>query len=202
MSQGENMSQNNKLVKSRRNLYLAIIAAVVVVSVTIVIRYGDIIGEPSPYPGVGKPGSDHQHTKFRVYIDGNRVPFTDQNYFKRSEYIFLEEGDGNTIHRFATGATLAMFFKSIGWELTDTCIKTDKIFEQLKIKTTEYCNEGNRTLKVYVNDKLIGNAKDYVLWENDRILVTFGSQDEAAINIQLSTLKPLPLPPGGIPGFP
>jgi hypothetical protein len=175
---------------SKRNLYIAIIAAVVIVSIVAVIRYSDVFAPPSPYPGVGKPGSEHVHASFMVYIEGGAVDFSPKkspHYSKANEYIFLEN-DARTIHRFATNATLGMFFESLGMKFNSTCF----ILPEPLNGKTDYCESDDKTMKFYVNNELNVEYEKYVIKERDRILISYGNENERAIDAQLGSIRGLP----------
>ena len=182
-------------LKNQRYLKVAIIGAIILISAIFVVRFGSDIFEPSPFPGVGKPGSDHQHARFIVFMEGDRVsfsPFLYPKYREASDYIMLEIEDGNTIHRFAEGATLKMFFDSFGMELSKECFKLDPEdtvnVHNDKVFRAEYCNDGDKTLKFYLNDKPSDAFENYVLYEDDRILITFGDDTEEELDKQIKTL--------------
>ena len=184
------MSKKSKL-ENRRYLKIAIVSAIVLVSVVIVVRFSDdIFGAPSPYPGVGKLGSDHQNARFAVWMEGDRVSFSPRDYPKYAlvnDYIFIDDIDGNTIHRFATSVSLEIFFESFGMKFNSNCFiindDTDDVHNR-KFNRIEYCNEGDKTLKFYVNKELNTEFEKYVLEEGDGILITYGNETEEEINMQ------------------
>jgi cytochrome oxidase Cu insertion factor (SCO1/SenC/PrrC family) len=113
----------------------------------------------------GKVGSVHWHADFSVTINGRRVDFAKQKYMVQSEYVHLEGGDGTTIHKHATGVTLADFFSSIGWELTNECLRTDN--------GDEYCTGDEGELRIVVNGDEIDNPGEYKIQDGDQIQVSY-----------------------------
>lgn len=191
------MAQNKSKNENKRYLII-IVSAIVIVSVVLVVRFSDdIFSAPSPYPGVGKLGSEHVHAEFKVYIETHQINFNfdaHPEYKKASEYIFLENND-HIIHRFATGATLGMFFESLGMKFTSSCFILDKPL----LNNTEYCNNGDHTLKFYVNEEPNYEYGKYVIMEGDRILISYGNQSEKAIKGQLNSVGAVPVPYMGLP---
>ena len=189
------MAQNKSKLEDKRYLIITIVVAIIILSAVAVIRFGDeVFGPPSPYPGVGKLGSDHQHTRFAVWLDGDRVSFSPNNYPKyanANEYIFIDEFDGNTIHKVASGATLDIFFESFGMEFTNNCfIINDDTYtvSREKFDRTEYCNEGDKTLKLYIKEELNTEFEKHVLFDRDRILITYGNEPDEVIEKRFAPL--------------
>ena len=171
---------------NQRYMKVAIIGAIIILSSIIAIRFLPDLLEPPEFPGVGKPGTDHQHARFMVWMEGDRIsfsPFLYPKYREASEYIMLEIEDGWKMHRFATGATINMFFNSFGMDVSDTCFKIDdpddtqNVHDEFAFRA-EYCNDGDKTLTFYLNDKPVDSIENYVLVENDRILIAYGDYTE------------------------
>ena len=157
-----------------------------------------IMSEQSPYPGVGVPDSEHVHSKFVLQLDGARVIFAPNitGYADLSEYIFLGGTDGNTIHRFATGATLGMFFDSFGMKFDSDCFTVPQKHNDFialtpfpKLDRLEYCNNEEETLKMFVNIPLVGDFfpnpefENYVPQSGDRILIIYGTETMEEIRL-------------------
>lgn len=113
----------------------------------------------------GDLGSAHWHADFSVAINDDRVDFSKDRYMVQSEYVHLEGGDGTTIHKHATGVTLADFFNSIGWQLTDGCLRTDT--------GEEYCSGDSGELRIIVNGEDINNPDEYEIQDDDTIRVIY-----------------------------
>ena len=108
-------------IQNKKYVMIVVIGAIIVLSSIFVVRFYDDIFYTSPYTGVGKLGSDHQHARFQLIIDDHRISFSSDSYPKyldANPYILMEKEDGNTIHRFATGATLDIFFNSFGMKFS------------------------------------------------------------------------------------
>lgn len=179
-----------------KKLLVVIVGSIVFISAIIAIRFYDTSNETLPYSGVGEPGSEHIHARFVVHLDGTRVMFSPHltGYAKASEYIFLDGKDGTTIHRFATGATLGMFFDSLDMKFNSNCfIVTEEYIEMIDrtgLSTPErqdFCNEGEKTLKLFVNVPNVGDFspnpefEKYVPKSIDRILIIYGIETKEEI---------------------
>ena len=115
----------------------------------------------------------HEHANFAVYLDGFRVNFSHEKYFTTEEnevglreFAHMHEPDSGVIHLHKEGATLGMFFESIGMKLNSTCFV---------IEEKSFCNSQGKTLKIFVNGNPANSG--VVMRDLDRILVTFGSSD-------------------------
>ena len=52
----------------------------------------------------------------------------------------------------------------------------------------EFCTNEDYSLKYFINHKQVNDIRDYVVMEEDRILISYGSEDQDAIEQQLSEL--------------
>ncbi len=132
-------------------------------------------------PRIGAVGSTHIHQDFKVYLNGkNSIDFSQRKYQVRVPYVHVEDNDGDIIHVHATGVRLGMFFDSLGMQLTKECFKADD--------GTSYCNGNGKTLKFYVNNVSNTEFGNYLLHDLDKILVSYGSENNATIQPQLTSI--------------
>lgn len=165
----------NKSKTLNKQLIIIIIVSVLIVSSVLAFRFSDNLFGDSL-------GSDHQHALFRVIIEDQRVSFDlneNPQYIHGNEYILMESVP-YLIHRYSVGATLEMFFEGLGMEFTDSCFKLDKPL--LNTSRTEYCNEGQKTLKFYVNGVANDEFEKYIPMDEDHVLIIYGDQSEEVIN--------------------
>lgn len=173
--------------EKRRNMMigLGVLAVVVVIvgfaSWTFIERSAyDPLGGP---PGAGALGDEHEHASMLVRIHGDKFDFALPAYQVKSPYIHFEGGDGNTIHRHASGVPLGFLFNSLKVGLNDECfIFPDKTPEHT------FCTNENYSLKFYVNHEKVDGILDYVLDEDDKILISYGNQNQTQIDTQLREL--------------
>ena len=131
-------------------------------------------------PKIGPLGSIHTHQDFKVYIEGQEFDFSQRQYQVREQYVHVEDGIGETIHVHATGVTTGVFFDSLGMKFTKECFTMGS--------GKEYCNEGDKTLKLYVNGKPNEELGDYLMGDKDRFLVSYGNETEEEIQEQLASI--------------
>lgn len=73
----------------------------------------------------------HEHADLAVYLDSDQpYDFSAERYQLAADEVHLEEGqadaDGARIHMHAEELTLADFFTSIGWQVSQEAITTDR----------------------------------------------------------------------------
>ncbi len=145
----------------------------------------------------------HVHADIAVFVNGQKLNFSQQKYMnietcgKPGEaeqdanadlttlagmkmVIHLHDLNGNSIHIHNANATLSMLFKGIGFDLTPTCLVDDQ--------GRQYCNSNNGKLRVFVNDAEITDFVNYKPQDLDKILVTYGSDSDAIIRDQFTTV--------------
>ncbi len=113
----------------------------------------------------------HVHGDFRMYLNDERIRFTDAKYQSSAEQthhatLHFHDGNDEVIHRHADGVTLTDFFNSLGMTLTNDCVTMDT--------SIEYCTNDTDTLLLIVNGERVTNVTDYIFSEEDRILLYYG----------------------------
>src|SRR3989338_2201482 len=101
-----------------------------------------IIGCSNERSNFGPLRSAHNHADIKVYILGNAIDFSLPQYQLQDKLTHFENWDGDVVHTHATGITLGYIFKTLGMEITEECIKTDR--------GNKYCSADNAMLKVFV----------------------------------------------------
>jgi hypothetical protein len=134
-------------------------------------------------PGAGKLGDEHEHAGILARIHGDRFDFSLPPYQVKSPYIHFEGGDGNTIHRHASNVNLGFLFDTINIELDDKCF----IFPDRTPEHT-FCTDDKYSLKFYINHEKVDEIRDYVINEDDKILISYGNQNQTQIEDQLREL--------------
>ena len=132
--------------------------------------------------GVGALKSTHQHADVKVYLDGQSIDFSQSKYQITTSFIHFEDGVGDVIHTHAIGLTIGNLFKSIGGDLNSNC---------LEFEGESYCNENGKTLKFYVNGQPNNEFASYIIHDLDKILVSYGSENDSGIKSQLSSITNL-----------
>jgi hypothetical protein len=158
-----------KRSKNFKTVILPIIAAIVIIAV--ISMYVSSQNTLS-VAGFGPLGSAHEHAAFLVKVNGQNIDFSQPKYQVQSDYIHVENGDGSTLHRHATNVTFADFLKSVKMDIDmkNNCL----IFTN----GTEYCDDNNNKLRTFINGNSTKSISDYVLNNNDRLLVTYGKETD------------------------
>ena len=157
---------------------LAVIAVIAVyASYEFITMSGDIPGAPE---NAGKLGDEHIHASMLVRIFGDKFDFSLPNYQIKTSWIHFENQDGDTIHRHASGVELEFLFNSMNIGLDDNCFQFPD--------GREFCTNEDYSLKYFINHKQVNDIREYIVMEEDRILISYGPDNESAIEKQLSEL--------------
>ncbi|MDC0063917.1 protein-disulfide isomerase [Candidatus Nitrosopelagicus sp.] len=136
---------------------------------------------PGAPENAGKLGDEHIHASLLVSIFGDKFDFSTPNYQVKTPWIHFENQDGDTIHRHSTGVELEFLFNSMSVGVNENCF----VFPDGR----QFCNNEDYSLKFYINQQLIKDIRQYVIQEDDRILITYGNEDQLAIDKQLAELN-------------
>ena len=140
---------------------------------------------PGAPPGAGVLGDEHEHASVLVRIFGDKFDFSLPSYQIKSSWIHFEAQDGTTVHRHSSGVTMGYMFESMGIQISEECY----IFPDGR----EFCNNEDFTLKYYINHERVSGINEYVLNDGDRILISYGDDDQTTIDAQLAELDSQPI---------
>ena len=138
-----------------------------------------------PNSKTGILGSQHVHADFKVYINEKPLNFADSRYYMKSSFLHLDDNQNKedasgVLHMHATGVPLWVFFKSIGMDFDKNCITLEN--------KEKLCNNGNKKLKFYVNGKESNEFENYVFNNLDKILISYGNENQQEIQKQLDSI--------------
>lgn len=136
----------------------------------------------SKLSGIGPLKSIHTHADVKVYINGKSIDFSQKKYQLATSYIHFEDGLGDVVHIHATGLTMGHLFKSLNGDFNNNC---------LTLESQTNCNDGNKRLKFYVNGKQNNEFGYYVMQDLDKILVSYGTENDLEIQKQLKSVTNL-----------
>ena len=136
---------------------------------------------PGAPENAGKLGAEHIHASMLVKIFGDKFDFSTPNYQVKTPWIHFENQDGDTIHRHSTGVELEFLFNSMNIAVDDKCF----VFPDGR----QFCTNEDYSIKFYVNQQLVKDLREYIVQEDDRILITYGNEDQLAIDSQLAELN-------------
>ncbi|MBT4057716.1 MAG: protein-disulfide isomerase [Thaumarchaeota archaeon] len=136
---------------------------------------------PGAPENAGKLGAEHIHASMLVNIFGDKFDFSTPNYQVKTPWIHFENQDGDTIHRHSTGVELEFLFNSMNIATDENCF----VFPDGR----QFCTNEDYSLKFYINQQLVEDIRKYIVQEDDRILITYGNEDQLAIDKQLAELN-------------
>lgn len=130
----------------------------------------------------------HEHADFKLFINNTEFSLSGDKYQSTTgnnldEEQHLHDNNGWNIHKHLTTQTIADFLASLKISLTSTCITLDD--------SQSYCNEGDKILKFFVNDKLMTDFMTYEFSDLDRILISYGAETDEQIQSQLDSVTDL-----------
>lgn len=136
----------------------------------------------------------HVHADFKVFIEGKPYNFSLAKYQENEacgnpdqiknptlkDFVHVHDGNGDVVHVHKQGITWGDFFESIGMKLNVTCLVLD---------TKEpFCDNENNTLKMYVNGQLNTEMERQPIRDLDRMLLSYGPEDQDGILRQMGTV--------------
>ena len=171
--------------EKKRNMAIAIgvlvgIAAIIGYSGYTFVTLGSTVTAPGTPPGAGKLGDEHEHASLLVRIFGDKFDFSVPAYQIKSSWIHFEGQDGNTVHRHSSGVTLGYLFDTLKIRLTDKCF----VFPDGR----QFCTDDTYSLKFYINHKEVSDIRNYVIHNDDRILISYGNEAPDKVEAQLAEL--------------
>lgn len=127
----------------------------------------------------------HDHADFAVYVRGqlldfNRPEFLSSEDKDLSKNVHIHAPRTNVVHIHREQTTWDEFLTSLGMAVEDTCL-TLSGGEKL-------CNAGTETLKFFVNGVRIDSLMFQDLADLDRVLISFGTDDDATVRKQLDSV--------------
>ena len=138
-------------------------------------------------PGAGPLGNVNIQAGILTMIYGQQFDYSSTAYQVKNAYIDFEKENGETIHMHAANVTLGFMFNSLNIGLTDKCFTfPDK---------RAFCTDDKYSLKFFVNHHQLQDISNYVIKQNDRVLISYGNENSTQIDGQLSQLDSFTLVP-------
>lgn len=129
-------------------------------------------------PGAGPLGGIHVHAGLLTMIYDQQFDYSSPAYQLKSPYIHFEKDNGETLHLHAANVTLGFLYDTLKIGLDDKCFTfPDK---------RAFCTNDKYTLKFYINHHQVPDIRSYVFKDNDRILISYGNENETQISNQLA----------------
>ena len=172
--------------RRKRKRYMKIVIPVIIAVVAVAIISAIIFSLQSNNSNkYGPIGSTHQHAAFIVKLDGVPIDFSQGKYQVKSRLIHVENNDGTTLHRHATGVPFIEFLKSVDMDIRNGCFVRDD--------GREYCDTADKKLQYFVNGTQTDSIADYVVNDNDRILVIYGDENGNELKQEIDALRKIPI---------
>ena len=140
------------------------------------------------------PDPNHTHADFALFIEGERMDFSDAKYMSHGDnydkeeheahghqhdYLHLHDGVDHLIHRHKSGLSVGEFFGSLGMQFTSLCMTDDT--------GRSVCRDGSKRWRLFINGEERAYNPNYVFKDMDQVLFTFGS-DDAQIAEQIKAM--------------
>ncbi len=132
------------------------------------------------------PERVHYHANFNVYVNGQREAFASPFYYEEEaggscttdtaitpgKRAHMHDNIGDVVHVEDHAVTWGQFFQNLGWTVNDTLVQTrDKV----------YLADAAHPITFMINNHLVQNISTEVINDNDRLLVDFGTTDDAVL---------------------
>lgn len=139
---------------------------------------------PSPAPTTSNVDVEPQEVDikagFAIFTNGTFRIFTDPKYHNLSSDVYIEPINPNIVNIKKSGTAWNDFFKTLPMQLSKECLITGT-------KQT-FCTGSSGKLKFYINGLEDPNALETEIKQGDKLLVSFGDETEAEIEVQLSKI--------------
>ena len=179
--------------KKKRRKYLIIIIPIVAALVAVLVISGTRYS--SELNKFGSVGSAHEHAAFIINVNGTPIDFSQPQLQVQSRLIHVEGGDGFTLHRHTDRVPFGEFLRSENMNLEGSCfsIAGDPSNDQGQ---QVYCTNETQQLRAFVNGNELdspGALGDYILKDDDRILLIYGNQSADQLTQALDELGRVPI---------
>jgi len=131
----------------------------------------------------------HYHANFAVYINGAEQTFKGPQYYQEVTACdahdspltrtHMHDENPHLVHVHADLVTWASFFDNLGWSLGNSMLYDGK---------TAYVDGQGGELSFILNGKPVRSLAGEVIGSEDRLLISYGSEDEAARQKQYASV--------------
>jgi hypothetical protein len=120
---------------------------------------------------------------FVIFTNGFLRDFSEPKYHNQSEDVYITSENPTQVIVKRAGVTWDEFFKTLPspMKVTKDCLYTGS--------GQVFCNEGDSSLKFYLNGKLDNEFLTREIKNGDKALISFGSENESEIQTQLKILE-------------
>ncbi|MDY6788936.1 MAG: hypothetical protein SVV03_03135 [Candidatus Nanohaloarchaea archaeon] len=118
-------------------------------------------------PEVGEYGSAHKHLYFKISILNRTLDLSRDRFQMRSDLVHLENGNGEIVHVHAENVYLDFFLQTLDMGLSQSCVALKSSF----------CTNKTHELRIYINGEVVESPGDYILKQDDNIVLWYGKKD-------------------------
>lgn len=118
---------------------------------------------------------------FAIFTNGTLRDFSAPRYHNQSQEVFISAENPMVVNVKESGVTWDAFFKTLPMKLTNDCLTTGT--------GQVFCTNENETLKFYLNGQENRDFLTTSIKNGDKALISYGSENEAEIQEQLSLLE-------------
>lgn len=129
---------------------------------------------------ISAPESINYQAGFAIFTNGTFRIFTDSRYHNKSEEAFIQPENPNIVHVRKSNITWDDFFKTLPMQLTQQCLTTGT--------GQVFCSTEAQKLKFYLNGNEDAAALARPVRNGDRLLVSYGSETEEQIRLQMQQI--------------
>lgn len=132
----------------------------------------------------------HYHANFAVFIHGERVTFDGPQYYQEVSACdahssplgrtHMHDKNDHLVHVHADTVTWSDFFTNLGWSLNNDMLYDGK---------TAHVDGQDGQLNFILNGKPTRSIANEVIGDQDRLLISFGAEDDVALQRQFSQVQ-------------
>ena len=130
----------------------------------------------------------HEHANFAVFIQGQKFDFNSPDYVGEegaefSEVAHIHRPRYSVVHVHKSGTSWNEFMKSVHFDLIDpTIVGVEDKATCLTVPVgKKYCNTDKEKLHFIVNGVKVDGVSTSLITDLDRVLISYGSEDDAAL---------------------
>lgn len=135
---------------------------------------------PSPSPNSIPELEVDRKASFAIFTNGVFRDFSNNRYHNLDKNVFISSDAPNIVKVKRSGVTWNDFFKTLPMEITNDCLTTGT--------GQQFCNQGNQSLKFYLNGIKEENLLSGEIQDGDRALISFGLENAEGLFEQLAKL--------------
>jgi hypothetical protein len=132
----------------------------------------------------------HYHANVAVFINGQREEFRGAQYYQEVAAcdqhdsplgrVHLHDKNSHVVHVHDSVVTWGELFMNLGWSLNNSMVYDGH---------TPYINGQGGELHFILNDKPTRSIANEIIGDRDRLLISYGTEDDAALQKQFSQVE-------------